>query len=232
VRVLARGFFHGERERDWDHSAQLCQNLSQASVSLRRSDTLESLDNLCVFIQFASLATPMSHQNSHLNILFARWLAKETRGLLGGLAGGVIGGVVAFTLINRFSATSLANGVDAISIANTYIVYSTLMIAAVAVFLTMAGLIFTQHFAMEKERHVADAFAALVAEMARANGCAVAVVKEVMKNAEVVQHFEDQVKEKLREVMRAQLDNADQRKARARSERDALSRIASDLESA
>ena len=174
----------------------------------------------------------MVPQNSRLNILFARWLAKETRGLLGGLAGGVIGGVVAFTLINRFSATSLASSLDAISVANTYIVYSTLMIAAVAVFLTMAGLIFTQHFAMEKERHVADAFAALVAEMARANGCAVQVVKEVMKNAEVVQHFEDQVKEKLREVMRAQLDNAGQRKARALSEHDALSRIASDLESA
>ena len=174
----------------------------------------------------------MAHENSRLNTLLARWLAKETRGLLGGLAGGVIGGVVAFTLINRFSSASLASGVDAISIANTYIVYSTLMIAAVAVFLTMAGLIFTQHFAMEKERHVADAFAALVGEMSRTNGCAVEVVKEVMKNAEVVQHFDDQVKEKLREVMRAQLDNANQRKARARSERDALSRIASDLESA
>ena len=180
MRVLARGFFHRECERDSGHSAQLCQNLSQASVSLRRSDTLESLDNICVFIQFASLDTPMAHQNSHLNTLFARWLAKETRGLLGGLAGGVIGGVVAFTLINRFSATSLASGLDAISIANTYIVYSTLMIAAVAVFLTMAGLIFTQHFAMEKERHVADAFAALVDQMSRANGCAVQVVKEVM----------------------------------------------------
>jgi hypothetical protein len=187
---------------------------------------------ICVFIQFTSLDAPMPHQNSHLNALFARWLAKETRGLLGGLAGGVVGGVVAFTLINRFSSPSLASGADAISIANTYIVYSTLMIAAVAVFLTMAGLIFTQHFAMEKERHVADAFAALVGEMARTNGCAVEVVKEVMKNAEVVQHFDDQVKEKLREVMRAQLDNANQRKARARSEHDALSRIASDLESA
>jgi len=32
--------------------------------------------------------------------------------------------------------------------------------------------------------------------------------------------------------MRAQLDGANQRKARARSEHDALSRIASDLESA
>jgi len=174
----------------------------------------------------------MAHQNARLNTLLSRWLAHETRGLLGGLAGGVVGGVVAFTSINRFSSTSLTSGADAISIANTYIVYSTLMIAAVAVFLTTAGLIFTQHFAIEKERHVADAFAALVGEMARTNGCAVEVVKEVMKNAEVVQHFDDQVKEKLREVMRAQLDGANQRKARARSEHDALSRIASDLESA
>jgi hypothetical protein len=115
----------------------------------------------------------MPHQNSHLNALFARWLAKETRGLLGGLAGGVVAGVVAFTLINRFSSTSLTSGADAISIANTYIVYSTLMIGAAAVFLTVPGLIFTQHFAMEKERHIADAFAALVGEMARSNGCAV-----------------------------------------------------------
>jgi hypothetical protein len=174
----------------------------------------------------------MPRQSSRLITMLARWLAIETRGLLGGLAGGVVGGVVAFTLINGFSSTSLASDADAISIANTYIVYSTLMIAAVAVFLTMAGLIFTQHFAMEKERHVADAFAASVSEMAWTNGHAVAVVKEVMKNAEVVQHFDDQVKEKLREVVRAQLDNANLRKARARSEHDALSRIASDLESA
>jgi hypothetical protein len=173
----------------------------------------------------------MHHKDAHLKMLLGRWLAKETRGLFGGCVGGVIGGVVAFGLINRFSSASRVSGADAISIANTYIVYSTFRIAAVAVFLTMAGLIFTQHFAMEKERHVADAFAALVGEMGRPNGCAVEVVKEVMKNAEVVQHFEDQVKEKLREVMRAQLDNADQRKARAGSEHDALSRIASDLES-
>jgi len=164
--------------------------------------------------------------------LLLRWLGKETRGLLGGLAGGVVGGAAAFTLMNRFDSRASATGADAISIANTYIVYSTLMIAAVAVFLTVAGLIFTQHFAIEKERHVADAFAALVAEMARTNGCAVEVVKEVMKNAEVVQHFEDQVKGKLNEVMRAQIDNAEQRKARARDERDALSQLASDLESA
>jgi hypothetical protein len=174
----------------------------------------------------------MHHKDSHLKILTGRWLAKETRGLLGGCVGGVIGGVTAFALINRFSSASRVSGAEAISIANTYIVYSTFLIAAVAVFLTVAGLIFTQHFAMEKERHVADAFAALVGEMASVNGRAVEIVKEVMKNTEVIQHFEDQVREKLREVMRAQLDNAGQREARARSEHDALSRIASDLENA
>jgi hypothetical protein len=155
----------------------------------------------------------MHHKDTHSKMLLGRWLAKETRGLLGGCVGGVIGGAVAFALINRFSSASRVNGADAISIANTYIVYSTFMIAAVAVFLTTAGLIFTQHFAMEKESCVADAFAALVGEMTSANGRAVEVVKEVMKNTEVIQHFEDQVREKLREVMRAQLDNADQRGA-------------------
>ncbi|KQR89805.1 hypothetical protein ASG35_00695 [Burkholderia sp. Leaf177] len=164
--------------------------------------------------------------------LCSRWLARETRGLLGGLLGGVIGSVAAFALINRFASTSAVAGVDAVAIANTFIVYTTLMITAVAVFLTAAGLIFAQHFAVEKERHVADAFAALVAEMARTNGYAVEVVKEVMKNAEVVQHFDDQVKEKLNEVMRARMDHADQRKAQALNERDSLSRIASDLENA
>ena len=174
----------------------------------------------------------MQQRESNVPRLCSRWLARETRGLLGGLAGGVIGSMAAFALINQFASANAVASADAVSIANTYIVYSTLMITAVAVFLTAAGLIFAQHFAVEKERHIADAFSALVAEMARTNGCAVEVVKEVMKNAEVVQHFEDQVKEKLNEVMRARMDRADQRKAQALSERDSLSRIASDLENA
>jgi len=60
-----------------------------------------------------------------------------------------------FSAINYVGRIATVNATDAVSIANTYIVYTTFVIAAVALLLTVAGLIFTQHFAVEKEAHIA-----------------------------------------------------------------------------
>lgn len=164
--------------------------------------------------------------------LLCRWLAKETRGLIGGVVGGLMGGLAAVAAINYCTRVAALGNADPVSIANTYIVYTTFVIAAVAVFLTIAGLIFTQHFAMEKQTHVAHAFEALVNDLCSANGKAVELIKEVMKHPEVVQHMDDSVKGKLAEVVASNIAQAGQRAFQAKTEQEQLQALSADLEHA
>lgn len=172
----------------------------------------------------------MATEESGIGAMLCKWLAKETRGLFGGLAGGLIGGIAAFATINHMSAITLIGTADPVSIANTYIVYATLVIAGIAVFLTVAGLIFTQHFAMEKESHLAHAFTSLVNDLCTKEGKAVELIKEVMKRPDVVQHMDDSVKAKLAEVVASNVANAREKTKQAQGEQEFLESLADDLE--
>jgi len=152
----------------------------------------------------------------------ARWFARETRGLLGGFLGGIVASVVAFAAINHYSTPIKVAGADAVSIANTYIVYTTFVIAAVAALLGIAGLIFTEHFSMEKDAHVENAFRALLAQLTTDEDKAVKFVKELMKNSEVVQSVNYSINEKINEIVAQRKAHAGQRENAARDEKNAL----------
>src|SRR5260364_75889 len=87
-------------------------------------------------------------------------------------------------LIHHYSAidASVGSSADVMSTANTYIVYSALIVTAVAAFMTIAGLIFTQHFSMEKERNLSRAYDTLIEELKIENEKAEKIMKEIMKN--------------------------------------------------
>lgn len=157
----------------------------------------------------------------------ARWFARETRGLLGGFCGGIVGSIVAFTAINLWSTPLTVASADSVSIANTYIVYTTFVIAAVAAVLAIAGLIFSEHFSMEKDSHIENAFKALLAQLATDEEKAVKFVKELMKNPGVVQSVSDSVEGKLSEIVARRKADAGQRANDARNEKDALDDLSS-----
>src|SRR5260364_300119 len=95
-----------------------------------------------------------------------------------------MGGLLTFVLIHHYSAidASVGSSADVMSTANTYIVYSALIVTAVAAFMTIAGLIFTQHFSMEKERNLSRAYDTLIEELKIENEKAEKIMKEIMKN--------------------------------------------------
>lgn len=166
---------------------------------------------------------------SALTDLLCRWLAKETRGLLGGLVGGLIGGLIAFAIINHTGRLATVSASDAISIANTYIVYTTFVIAAVALLLTIAGLIFTQHFAVEKEAHIAHAFSSVL-DVVRANDeKAVILVQQAMENPRVVEYVSEALQAKIHQEVDAWKANAGARVRDARKEAEALDSMFDDL---
>lgn len=162
---------------------------------------------------------------------FSRWLAKETRGFIGGLVGGLIGGLLAFSAINYFGKLGTVTTADAVSIANTYIVYTTFVIAAVALLLTIAGLIFTQHFAVEKEAHVAHAFSSVL-EVVRSNDeKAVMLVQQAMENPRVVEYVSEALSQKLQQEIASCRANAGERARSASQEAETIDSMFSDLAS-
>jgi hypothetical protein len=156
---------------------------------------------------------------------FFRWLAVETRGSIFGFFGGVIAALFAFALLNyHYKGAGAVQG-DPVAIANTYIVFTTFIVTAVAVVLAVAGLIFTQHFSMEKEAHVDHAFAALVQQITNGEGKAIAFTNELMNNPEVVQHVRKMLDAKLDEQILSRFVAAEKTASNAKAEADQLASL-------
>src|SRR5260364_37367 len=99
---------------------------------------------------------------------FGRWFAEDARpntvrGLVSGFFGGAMGGLLTFVLIHHYSAIDASVGSS-------------------ADVMTIAGLIFTQHFSMEKERNLSRAYDTLIEELKIENEKAEKIMKEIMKN--------------------------------------------------
>lgn len=150
-------------------------------------------------------------------------------GLAAGIVGGLIGGLVAFSAINCWTNIYKVASTDAVSIANTYIVYTTFVIAAVAAVLTIAGLIFTQHFSVEKEAHLANAFEALSDLVHDGEGRAVALGQEVMGHPDVIRYVEQLLRQKVTEELKRRQTIAEAKVANARAEADVVADLNIDL---
>lgn len=153
-----------------------------------------------------------------------------SRVLVSGLVGGAIGGLLAFATINYLSTTSAVGATDAVAIANTYIVYTTFVIAAVALLLTIAGLMFTQHFAIEKEAHIANAFSSLIEEMRTNDEKAVRVVQNAMENPRVVEYVSEALRDKIKQEIQARKSTVGQKAKDAKLDSEALDSFAKDLD--
>ena len=159
----------------------------------------------------------------------SRWLATETRGFVGGLVGGSIGGLIAFLSINYFSRLAVVAGPDAVSIANTYIVYTTFVIAAVALLLTIAGLIFTQHLAVQKEAHMAEAFSAFLTLVRSDNEKAGKLIEQIMDNPAVIDRLSELLSGKIEQEIAVWKAGADAKLLDAAQHAAAVNSLSKDL---
>jgi hypothetical protein len=141
----------------------------------------------------------------------------------------LIGTLVAFSAINCWTNIYKVASTDAVSIANTYIVYTTFVIAAVAAVLTIAGLIFAQHFSVEKETHLANAFDALSDLIHSGDGKAVALGQEVMGHPDVIRYVEQLLSQKLKAEATLRRARANAKLAEAQAEAEAEANVEADL---
>lgn len=166
-------------------------------------------------------------ERRHFTFGSRAWLAAW--GLGAGIVGGLIGGLVAFSAINCWTNIYKVVSTDAVAIANTYIVYTTFVIAAVAAVLTIAGLIFTQHFSAEKETHLANAFESMSELIQAGDGKAIALGQEVMGHPDVIRYVEQLLTQKLAEELTQRRARAKAKVAQAQAEANFEADLTDDL---
>lgn len=93
-----------------------------------------------------------------MNTLFS------TATLIGGFVAGMLGGffilLVGHPIASMFQKDnpliSSASGSDVIAVANTYIVFITLIFVLITLFITVAGIWFSKQFAIRKDKEIKD----------------------------------------------------------------------------
>lgn len=131
-------------------------------------------------------------------------------GLFSGIIGGLLSGAVSFSLINYLCSGIPRPAVaDAVSIANTYIVFTTIIFVAITLFLTVAGLWFTQQFAASKELQIKHLMSEIESKLAENDeDIGVKLVDKAFANSDVSRHVQEILEAKFTELVKNFKENA------------------------
>lgn len=134
--------------------------------------------------------------------------------LLSGLLGSLFSGGMTFCLINYFS-TVVNRPVlsDAVSIADTYIVFTTIIFVAITLFLTGAGLWFTQQFAASKELQIKHLVAEIEHKLRQDDDqLGIGFVDHALANPDVTRYIQENLQAKLEQLVNDFRDRANSNK--------------------
>ena len=93
-------------------------------------------------------------------------------------------------------------GNDAVSVANTYIVFTTIIFAGLAVFIAIIGFVFTQQFAVSKEvqlHHLKDELESMVRD--NSSDIGIKLIDIALENEDVRKHFEKKLDIKIYQIL-------------------------------
>jgi hypothetical protein len=120
-----------------------------------------------------------------------------------------VGGSLTVVFWYNFSEFSIKiQSTDAISIANTYIVFTTIIFVGFSVFLAIAGFIFTQQFSTSKE----DQFTHLLREIGdklkeNENDFGIKFINKSFENPDVKNYVHDKLNKKLNQLIQDKANN-------------------------
>lgn len=126
------------------------------------------------------------------------------------LFAGFVGGAMSPWIIGWINRAKVEATGDAISIANTYIVFTTIIFVGVTVILAVAGYVFTQQFSASKgaqEREILDELKVKIKEDEKAG---ISLANAILENNDVRRHLEKKISEKVDELIRSTVDAQEQ----------------------
>lgn len=120
---------------------------------------------------------------------------------IGILALGFIGGAVSPFIISWIGEVRITNSGDAVAVANTFIIFTTLIFVGFTVILGVAGYIFTQQFATSKETQIKHLINELEEMLKKGDSFGINFINQSMSNPDVRRHLETTLDKKVRDLI-------------------------------
>jgi hypothetical protein len=112
------------------------------------------------------------------------------------------GGFFAFVFINwLYKPVTITSASDAISIANTFIVFTTIIFVGFTVVLGIAGYVFTQQFSASKEAHEDRVIDDLKTRLKDDEGLNIELIKAILENEAVKAHLTTTLESKVNQLV-------------------------------
>ena len=147
---------------------------------------------------------------------------------------GFAGGAISPWVLGWLEGIKQPNVSDAVAIANTYIVFTTIIFVGITVILAIVGYVFTQQFSTTKE----DQLNQLIYELKKkiqSDGkvgdeiIGIALANAILDNGDVKRHLEEKLDNKVNELIKNRLAESKTTAIRATEEVDAISKLNSQI---
>lgn len=118
---------------------------------------------------------------------------------------GFAGGSIAPWVIGWLKSTQVSTPSDAVSIANTYIVFTTIIFVGVTVILAITGYVFTQQFSATKQLQESQLLNELKDKVERDEVIGINLAKAILDNSDVKRYLNETLLSKVEELIRSRL---------------------------
>lgn len=113
---------------------------------------------------------------------------------------GFIGGCITPWFLGWFKAVKTSSASDAVAIANTYIVFTTIIFVGITVVLGIVGYVFTQQLAVSRKNHERQVFEELEQKIITDEATGVKLANAIFQNSDVARHLNTIVIQKIDEI--------------------------------
>lgn len=121
---------------------------------------------------------------------------------------GFVGGTLSPWVMGWVKENSTPGPSDAVAIANTYIVFTTIIFVGVTVILAVTGYVFTQQFSASKhaqEKQILDELREKIREDEKVG---IALADAILENSDVKRHLQGLIGAKMNEIVSSRLEES------------------------
>jgi hypothetical protein len=140
------------------------------------------------------------------------------------------GGILSVAFWGWFKGVSVGSPGDAVSIANTYIVFTTIIFVGFTVVLGVAGYVFTQQFSTTKEMQTGHLIKEVEDRLRDDADFGVSFIEKVMSNPDVIRHVDCMLAAKIMQLLKDRSNNKQKAAEQAQQESQELEALISQIE--
>ena len=148
-----------------------------------------------------------------------KWLGRVIFIVFLGFIGGCLSPYVISKVQVLFGAPPVVNVSDTISIANTYIVFTTFIFTAIAIIVAVASYLFAQEAAKSRQIQEQTLFSDLIKSCTEKSELGRDLISKLLENENVIEHFEKRLNDKIDDILskRCQLSQESERVSKKRT---------------